>query len=112
VGLDQWAYVVQHGKGVFSRKIEIGRWRKHQALDNFMSDLFEDLSPDHDTTFNLTPCELSIDALADLESHMGTSNFYQCIYNPDEQRVYDLEFIHKARFYLIKGDAVYYKNYW
>ena len=116
MGLDQWAYATQHGVGKKSGKIEIATWRKHHALDEIMADMYYS-KYDWRHSFNQRKLELDesdLDSLEivieDLDKPLYADAFDER--HKEELRIYDLNFIYKARFYLNNRDRVYYTNWW
>jgi hypothetical protein len=134
MGLDQYAYA-QEGE----EQEEIAYWRKHNRLQGWMEELWEDkgkpnlsdeASPMGD--FNCVPVELTLSDLEQLEAHVenkelpetggfffGNDSFSWEKENGEEYeendyyyKADDLEFIGKARKAIEEGKKVFYNCWW
>lgn len=117
MGLDQWAST-RDKKGNVE---EIAYWRKHNALDGWMQNLWEAIRDDEDD-YELNGQEVPIDAddiemlemVVNKDMLPETHGFF---YGGDsrydeEQKKTTLEFIAEAKKALKKGKQVFYQNSW
>ena len=129
MGLDQYAYASSEIKS--EDREELAYWRKHNRLQGWMEDLWEDKGrPDFDSLtnplgdFNCQPVELTLSDIEQLEAHVEgkslpeTGGFF---FGNDSYEDYegefgnknnDLEFIEKARKAIEQGKKVYYDSWW
>ena len=137
MGLDQYAYASSEIKS--ADREEIGYWRKHNRLQGWMEQLWEDKGrPYFDSLtnplgdFNCQPVELTLSDLEQLEAHVegktlpetGGFFFGNDSYSwededgkPFEDGDYyykeeDLKFISLARDALERGKKVFYDSWW
>ena len=123
MGLDQYAYKVKrdYNHGTLTEtitKTEIGYWRKHNALEGWMCDLYEKQGGEGE--FNCKKVTLDKDDLDKLEKAVvekklpETVGFFfgNCTKDNEEYRELDLQFIKKARRCLENGWQVEYTSWW
>jgi len=136
MGLDQYAYATPEGT---NSQEELAYWRKHNRLQGWMEDLWEDKGrPNFDDLanpmgdFNCQPVELNLSDLEQLEAEVTnktlpeTGGFFfggdsfeweDEDGNPPAEGDYyykkdDLEFIEKARKAIEEGKKVFYNCWW
>ena len=138
MGLDQYAYtadglkVDENGHADVINSEEIAYWRKHNRLQGWMEQLWNDKGRPHatheeganpfGTSFNCVPVELTLTDLEQLEAHIvqrtlpSTQGFF---FGDDSYEEYeehykeqDLEFIENARKAIEDGKKVYYNCWW
>jgi len=110
MGLDAYAFAISNTCNHCNRgdKSEIGYWRNHRPLHQWMTDLYYKRGGKAGT-FNCVPLELTADDLDELTKYLA--DFYE----GDEDRFcrkQDREFIDKAKAVLDKGDKVIYDSWW
>ena len=125
MGLDMYAYKVPrknridalHFKGKEGEIEEIFYWRKHHDLHGWMENLY--VQKGGTECFNLTPVELTLEDLDNLEECIKernlphTEGFFFGNFPPDDESDRtDFEFIKKAREVIQNGDCVYYDSWW
>ena len=124
MGLDQYAKKVKREYNSETRtetivKTEIAYWRKHNALEGYMSDLYRTKTGD-EGEFNCKVLTLDSDDLDDLELVVlkgelpETEGFFfgDCSKHDEECKQVDLEFIAEARKSLDQGYEVEYTSWW
>ena len=124
MGLDQYAKKVkrEYNHETLTEtivKTEIGYWRKHNALEGYMSDLYRTKTGDQGE-FNCKTLPLDKDDLDTLEAVILRGNlpetvgffFGDCTKDNKEYQETDLEFIAKARKCLANGFDVEYTSWW
>ena len=117
MGLDQYAYT-RDKKGKVE---EIAYWRKHNALDGWMQNLWEAIREDEDD-YVLNGQEVPVDAddikmlemVVESDDLPETGGFF---YGEDsrfneEKKKTTLEFIAEAKKAFKEGKKVYYQNSW
>ena len=123
MGLDQYAYKVKrdYNHETLTETItrtEIGYWRKHNALEGWMCDLYEKQGGEGE--FNCKKVTLDKDDLDKLEEVVKAGDlpetvgffFGDCTKDNKEYKENDLEFIAKARKCLVRGYEVEYTSWW
>lgn len=137
MGLDQYAYASSEIKA--EDREELAYWRKHNRLQGWMEQLWEDKGRPHFNDienpmgdFNCQPVELTLSDIEQLEAHVEnkalpeTGGFFfgddsfewtDDDGNPPAEGDYyyketDLEFITLAREALQKGKKVFYDSWW
>ena len=136
MGLDQYAYASSEIKS--EDREEIGYWRKHNRLQGWMEQLWEDKGRPHFNDienplgdFNCQPVELSLADIEQLEAHVEnkslpeTGGFFfgndSFAWTDDDGNEFtegyyykktDLKFIALAREALQKGKKVFYDSWW
>ena len=124
MGLDQFANEVkrEYNSETLTEtivKTEIAYWRKHNALEGYMSNLYCAKTGD-EGVFNCKTLTLDSDDLDDLELVIlrgelpETEGFFfgDCTKHDEECKEMDLEFITKARKSLDEGYEVEYTSWW
>ncbi|MEK9698736.1 MAG: hypothetical protein VW270_23380 [Candidatus Poseidoniales archaeon] len=124
MGLDQFAKKVkrEYNSETLTEtivKTEIAYWRKHNALEGYMSDLYRTKTGD-EGVFNCKTLTLDSDDLDDLELIIlrgglpETDGFFfgDCSKHDEECKQLDLEFIAEARKSLDEGYEVEYTSWW
>ena len=126
MGLDQYAYVAPANayEGEVDFRVtevvtEISYWRKHNALQGWMEQLYRANGGTEDS-FNCVNVNLTMDDLAALEKAVTQQAlpetqgfFFGNDSSKDEYyRIKDLEFIARARQELLDGNKVYYSSWW
>ena len=140
MGLDQFAYKRDADEDE-DGNITIAEWRKHNRLQGWMEDLWEDKGrPNFNSSqsqamgdFNCQPVELTLSDIEQLEAHItnkslpDTQGFFfgDDSYSWDEDsegnklpegdyyyKETDLEFIRDARQALEEGKKVFYNSWW
>ena len=124
MGLDQFAKKVkrEYNSETLTEtivKTEIAYWRKHNALEGYMSDLYRTKTGD-EGVFNCKTLTLDSDDLDDLELVIlrgelpETEGFFfgDCSKHDEEYKQVDLEFIEEARKSLDQGYEVEYTSWW
>ena len=124
MGLDQFAKKVKREYNAETLtetivKTEIAYWRKHNALEGYMSELYRTKTGD-EGVFNCKTLTLDSDDLDDLELVIlrgelhETEGFFfgDCTKHDEECKEMDLEFITKARKSLDEGYEVEYTSWW
>ena len=124
MGLDQFAKKVKREYNAETLtetivKTEIAYWRKHNALEGYMSDLYRTKTGD-EGVFNCKTLTLDSDDLDDLELVIlrgelpETEGFFfgDCSKHDEECKEADLEFIAEARKSLDEGYEVEYTSWW
>lgn len=94
---------------------EIGSWRKHYELDDWMTDLYwKKGGKGNDGMFNCCWMKLNLEDLDELESlvFMGEISYSDWPSEIDTQKEYDLNFIKKAKKIIEDGFDVFYSNWW
>ena len=117
MGLDQFAYA-RDKKGNVE---ELAYWRKHNALDGWMQNLWEAIRDDDDD-YELNGQEVPIDAddiemlemVVEGDMLPETHGFFfgGDSRHDEEQKKTTLEFIKEAKKALKKGKQVFYQNSW
>ena len=118
MGLDQFAYA-RDKKGNVE---ELAYWRKHNALDGWMQNLYADVSTCTDEYDPFNGQELPIDSediemlemVVERDMLPETQGFFfggDSRYN-EEQKKTTLEFIKEAKRALSEGKEVFYQNSW
>ena len=129
MGLDQYAYASSEIKS--EDREELAYWRKHNRLQGWMEQLWEDKGRPHFDNltnplgdFNCQPVELTLSDLEQLEAHIEgkslpeTGGFF---FGNDSYEDYegeygnknnDLQFIEDARKAIEQGKKVYYDSWW
>ena len=123
MGLDQYAYKVKreynrHSKTETITKVEIAYWRKHNALEGYMCDLFH--SKRGDGEFNCRTLPLSNDDLDTLEKAVEEkklpetdgSSFGEDTSKDEECKALDKLFIDDAKKALEDGWEIEYTSWW
>ena len=124
MGLDQYAKQVKSDYNhetltETTVKTEIAYWRKHNALEGYMSELYRTKTSDQGE-FNCKNLGLDGDDLDTLEAVIKggklpeTVGFFfgDCTKDNEEYKELDLEFIEKARKSLAKGWEIEYSSWW
>ena len=124
MGLDQYAKKVKREYNLETLtetivKTEIGYWRKHNALEGYMADLYRTKTGD-EGELNCKTLPLDSDDLDTLEAVIMRNNlpetvgffFGSCTKDNEEYKEKDLEFIDKARKCLAKGYEIEYSSWW
>ena len=124
MGLDQYAKKVKRDYNhetltETTAKTEIGYWRKHNALEGYMADLYRTKTGD-EGEFNCKTLQLDEDDLNTLEAVVKGSKlpntvgffFGDCTKDNKEYKELDLEFIAKARKCIAKGYEIEYTSWW
>ena len=124
MGLDQYAKKVKSEYNLETLtetivKTEIGYWRKHNALEGYMSDLYRTKTGD-EGVFNCKILTLDSDDLDDLEKAVinndlpETDGFFfgDCTKKDEYYKQKDLEFIATARKCIAKGYEIEYISWW
>ena len=124
MGLDQYAKKVKrkYNSETLTEtivKTEIAYWRKHNALEGYMSDLYRTKTGD-EGVFNCKTLTLDSDDLDDLEKAVinndlpETDGFFfgDCSKHNEECKQVDLEFIAEARKGLNEGYEIEYTSWW
>jgi len=121
MGLDQYAYITNPKT---KEKSEFGYWRKHNALQGWMENLWRSKGcpnkEEDNEDFNCIPLELTHEDLDALEKDLldsrlpETSGFF---FGPSTagDRYYldkDLEFVREAREHLDSGLEIEYFSWW
>ena len=119
MGLDQYAY-----KKNGNEQVEIAYWRKHNALQGWMENLWVELSRpnqnDGDNCFNCVELQLEKEHLDRLERDVlngelpETTGFFfgSDTSQDDYYKQKTLEFISEAREAIANGENVYYNSWW
>lgn len=110
--------------------VEIAYWRKHNRLQGWMEDLWEDKGrPNFSSAdsqamgdFNCVEVEITLSDLEELEAHVDNKSlpetggffFGNDSYEEYEERYKetDLDFIKDAREAIANGQKVYYSSWW
>ena len=124
MGLDQYAKKVkrEYNHETLTEtivKTEIGYWRKHNALEGYMADLYRAKTGDQGE-FNCKTLRLDSNDLDNLEKVVKGGDlpetvgffFGNCTKDNEEYKQIDLEFIAKARKCLANGFDVEYTSWW
>ena len=124
MGLDQYAYVIKRdyndeNSTETTVKTEFFTWRKHNALEGYMAELYAAKTGDH-SEFNckkLTLVESDLNELekAVKEDKLPTTKgfFFGADTQLDQvQKEKDLKFIKEARAYLEEGYTLGYTSWW
>tara|TARA_A100001391_G_scaffold183103_1_gene150028 strand:- start:27 stop:401 length:375 start_codon:yes stop_codon:yes gene_type:complete len=124
MGLDQYAKKVkrEYNHETLTEtivKTEIAYWRKHNALEGYMANLYRTKTAD-EGEFNCKTLTLDSDDLDTLEAVVKagllpeTVGFFfgSCTKDNEEYKQNDLEFIAKARKCLARGYEVEYTSWW
>jgi len=124
MGLDQYAKKVKrrYNQKTLTEtivKTEIAYWRKHNALEGYMADLYRTKTGD-EGEFNCKTLVLDEDDLNTLEAVVIRGNlpettgffFGSCTKDSEEYKENDLEFLKKARKALAEGFEVEYTSWW
>jgi len=124
MGLDQFAKKVkrEYNSETLTEtivKTEIAYWRKHNALEGYMSELYYAKTED-EGVFNCKILTLDYKDLDNLEQVIinndlpQTEGFFfgDCSKHDEEYKQMDLEFIAKARKSLDEGYEVEYTSWW
>ena len=124
MGLDQYAYKVKRKyapttKTETIRKTEIAYWRKHNALEGYLSNLYRTKTSD-DGEFNCKTLQLEEDDLNTLKAVIKggklpeTVGFFfgGCTKACEEYKKIDLEFIEKAQKAIDNGYEIEYTSWW
>ena len=137
MGLDQYAYATPEGT---ETQEELAYWRKHNRLQGWMEQLWEDKGrPNYEPQnngglgdFNCVPVELNLSDLEQLEAHVenkalpetggfffGSDSFGWTTEDGEEYgendyhyKEDDLQFIEKARKAIEEGKKVFYNCWW
>ena len=129
MGLDQYAYASSEIKS--EDREEIAYWRKHNRLQGWMEQLWEDKGSPHFSNienpmgdFNCQPVELTLSDIEQLEAHVENKSLPETggfFFGGDSYEDYegeygykktDLEFIGLARTALQEGKKVFYDSWW
>jgi len=130
MGLDQYAYASSEIKS--EDREEIAYWRKHNRLQGWMEQLWEDKGRPHFSNienpmgdFNCQPVELTLSDIEQLEAHVENKSLPETggfFFGGDSYADYehpewgykkaDLEFIGLARTALQEGKKVFYDSWW
>ena len=123
MGLDQYAYKVKRDYNYEEKtetitKVEIAYWRKHNALEGYMCDLFR--SKGGDGEFNCRTLPLNNDDLNELEETINKKElpetegfFFGNDTSQDEEcNAQDKQFIDDARKALYDGWEIEYTSWW
>ena len=121
MGLDQYAKQVKSDYNhetltETTVKTEIAYWRKHNALEGYMSELDPTQTTDQGE-FNCKNLGLEGDDLDTLEAviksgKLPTDSFLDYPNDSKEYKEADLEFIEKARKSIDKGYEIEYSSWW
>ena len=124
MGLDQYAKQVKRDYNhetltETTTKTEIAYWRKHNALEGLMAELYHQKTNDQGE-FNLKNLTLDSDDLDNLEKVVKAGDlpktvgffFGNCTKDSEEYKEADLEFIEKARKSIDNGYEVEYTSWW
>ena len=124
MGLDQYAKQVKRDYNhetltETTVKTEIAYWRKHNALEGYMSELYRTKTSDQGE-FNCKNLGLDGDDLDTLEAVIKggklpeTVGFFfgSCTKDNEEYKELDLEFIEKARKSIAQGYEIHYTSWW
>ena len=124
MGLDQHAHKVKRSYDEDTRtettvKTEIAYWRKHNALEGYMANLYRTKTGDT-SEFNCKTLHLNLDDLNNLEATVRsgtlpetTGFFFGGSTALDEQRKEnDLHFIAEARVLIEQGWEIEYTSWW
>ena len=124
MGLDQYAKQVKSDYNhetltETTVKTEIAYWRKHNALEGYMSELYRTKTHDQGE-FNCKNLPLDSDDLDTLEAVIKggklpeTVGFFfgSCTKDNEEYKELDLEFIEKARKCIDRGYEIHYTSWW
>lgn len=119
MGLDQYAYT----KGI-NGKEEIAYWRKHNALQGWMEELWVKRGCPRknkkDPSFNCIPLQLNMSHLNKLEQDVLADNLPETtgfFFGPDSReddgyKQMTLEFIDAAKQAISEGKKVFYYSWW
>ena len=124
MGLDQYAKKVKRDYNhetltETTTKTEIAYWRKHNALEGLMANLYRHKTGD-EGEFNCKNLTLDSDDLDKLEMVVKAGElpqtvgffFGDCTKDNEEYKELDLEFIAKARKCIEKGFQIEYSSWW
>jgi|TARA_R110000823_G_C15717457_1_gene478248 hypothetical protein len=133
MGLDQYAYKRDADEDE-DGNITIAEWRKHNRLQGWMEDLWEDKGRPYEgnlddinplgigTDFNCIPVELTLSDIEQLEAHITnktlpeTGGFFFGADSYEEYEEYyketDLQFVEDAREALGEGKKIFYSSWW
>ena len=124
MGLDQYAKQVKRDYNhetltETTTKTEIAYWRKHNALEGYMAELYRTKTHDQGE-FNCKNLPLDSDDLDTLEAVIKggklpeTVGFFfgDCTKDNEEYKELDLEFIEKARKSIAQGYEIHYTSWW
>ena len=129
MGLDQYAYKRDADEDE-DGNITIAEWRKHNRLQGWMEDLWEDkgrpnFKGSHEDSlgdFNCEPVELTLSDVEQLEAHITnktlpeTGGFFFGADSYEEYEEYyketDLQFVEDAREALGEGKKIFYSSWW
>ena len=114
MGLDQTAYYVDED----NERVEIQYWRKHNALQGWMENLWRNKG--NDGEFNCTSVELTEKDLAELQDAVVNNELPEThgfFYGADsrfevQQKQDTLEFIETAKRVMQTGKKVFYDSWW
>jgi len=121
MGLDQYAYSRKYSKnGKKHTDSEIAYWRKHNRLQGWMENLWEERG--EGGTFNCKELILTLEDLDELEKAINDRTLPETVgffYGTDSYEQYeewykedDTAFIDQARDLLNKGHDIYYTCWW
>ena len=129
MGLDQYAYKRDADEDE-DGNITIAEWRKHNRLQGWMEDLWEDKGrPNFKKSesqamgdFNCQPVELTVSDIEQFEAHVTNKSLPETqgfFFGSDSYEEYekhhketDLQFIEDAREALGDGKKVFYDSWW
>ncbi len=124
MGLDQYAYKVKRehdyeAKTETITKTELDYWRKHNALEGWMANLYQEKTEDP-REFNCKTLQLTSEDLDNLEQAVTertlpeTVGFFfgSCTKDNEEYRGADLDFIKNARKAIAEAYEIEYTSWW
>jgi len=124
MGLDQYAYAIKRSyndetKTETTVKTEFFTWRKHNALEGYMAELYAAKTGD-ESEFNCKTLKLVESDLNELQRAVETQQlpetqgmfFGDNTQFDEEQQEWDLKFIEKARDYIKEGHELEYTSWW
>ena len=116
MGLDQYA----HRQDSNGEDYEIATWRKHNALQGWMENLWTIKTGNPANELNCELFELTTEDLAQLKKSIQSQTlpvtqgffFGQDTSRDETRQDYDLEFVAKAQEAIEEGDKVFYTCWW